>query len=257
MALRLSTALTTFLLREGCFKRAFHGGKIKIYTGSQPANADAIPTGSLLVIISDSSGALTAEVLSNGNITLTGGTNGSITSVTINSVEFLGAGAVPFNTNLNTTAVDLATAINNSMALPHYTAEASGAVVTIKALPLTGTTPNGYAVACTVTGDITKSTANLANGVAQINGLKFGSVANGQLDIAPNVWSGIAVAVGTAGWFRFQGTIADDDSASPKFLRLDGNITNSGSNLDMASTAVTGNPQVITVSTFSVIEPAA
>jgi hypothetical protein len=78
------------------------------------------------------------------------------------------------------------------------------------------------------------------------NGINFGQVASGILGkglscddgVTEEVWSGVASATGTAGWFR----IFDNDlttGASTVKPRVDGRIATSGSQLDMASTSIT------------------
>jgi phage tail sheath gpL-like len=112
-------------------RTALSGGKLKIYTGAQPASADAAPTGTLLATITDGSGAHTAEVRATGTVTLSG-SSGSITACTVNGLTVLGE-TVPFNTDLTTTAADLAEAINEYPSVPKITASSSGAVVTLTA----------------------------------------------------------------------------------------------------------------------------
>jgi len=82
MALRLSTALRNALLglsegTDGCLKDLMQDGIIDIYSGSQPASADAAETGTLLVRITVASGAFTSGVATNG-IELGGAASGVI-----------------------------------------------------------------------------------------------------------------------------------------------------------------------------------
>ena len=56
MALRLSTGARNGLLGTSGWKELFNGGKIRIYSGAQPASADYAETGSLLATITSSSG---------------------------------------------------------------------------------------------------------------------------------------------------------------------------------------------------------
>ena len=53
MALKLSTGLRNKLLDTGSLKSIFAGGKIRILSGSAPADADAAETGTLIVEISN------------------------------------------------------------------------------------------------------------------------------------------------------------------------------------------------------------
>jgi hypothetical protein len=240
MSLRLSSGLRNHIAQRGSVKRAFQNGALLFYSGSQPATADAAATGTLLCTYTDASGARTKEVRATGTVTLTGGASGSIDTVTVNSVNIIPNGAVPYNTSLNQTAADLATAINESMGMHDYSAEASGAIVTIKAPLGFGANANTWVVTATLT-TITASYANMASGVNPVNGLKFGVATAGELvKLASQVWSGVAAASGIAGWFRFVGAVDDpltlDSSAA--YLRLDGSVGTSGADLNGASTSI-------------------
>lgn len=239
MTLRYSTGLRNFLARYGSLADALSNGEIRVYTGAQPSSADAAPTGTLLCTITNNAGARIAEVVATGTVTLTGGAAGSVDAVTVNSVDILGA-SVPFNGTLTQTASDVAEQINRNKSSPNYRATAAGAVVTIYALPGTGTQPNGYAVAGSLT-TITASYANMAGGVAAVNGLKFDDPASGAMDIYANqVWSGTNVTDGVAGWFRFTGSVADAGAVDTTgtVIRLDGAVSTSGSDMNLNNTTL-------------------
>lgn len=240
MTMRLSTGLRNFLNKEGSFDDAMRNGWIEIYSGAQPASADAAATGTLLCTISNAAGAITKEVLSTGTVTLSTGAAGSVNTLTVNSVEIMGA-AVNFNSTLAQTAADVASQINRFKSVPEYTATSAGAVVTISALPGTGTGPNAFVVASTVT-TLTKVDANMAGGVASVNGLKFDtSVAGVMSKLSTQTWSGVNAATGTAGWFRQYGSVSDAsalDSAAV-VLRIDGAVATSGGEMNLNSTAFT------------------
>ena len=123
MTIKLSTAARNFLAAGGSYKDLFQNGRMEIYSGSQPASADAAVTGTLLCTITDNSAARTAEVLASGSVTLTGGASGSLNTLTVNSVDILG-GAVPYNTSLTQTAADIALQINRNKSNVEYTAAA-------------------------------------------------------------------------------------------------------------------------------------
>ena len=95
-------------------------------------------------------------------VTLTGGASGSVDTITVDGVALLGS-PVAFNTSLNTTAADVATAINTGTGTHGYTATAASAVVTISASTSVGSDPNGYVVAVTST-TITTTHTNMAGG---------------------------------------------------------------------------------------------
>lgn len=257
MTLRYSSGAVSFLAQHGSFKEAFNNGILEIYTGIQPASADAAPTGTKLCAITASSLARTAEVQAYGTVTLTGGASGSINTVTVNSVNII-ENAVPFNTSLTQTATDLAAEINRSASFPEYTASASGAVVTIKAKRGAGALPNGFAVTATLT-TITATYANMASGVSAVNGLKFGAAVAGVIaKLSTQTWSGVNLASGTAGWYRFTGSVADSEVAdsTESQIREDGAIATSGAQLNLSSTALTISATT-TIDTWTRTVPAA
>jgi hypothetical protein len=255
MTLRLSAGMRNFINQNGSFRDALQGGEIQIYSGAQPATADAAVTGTLLATITSGSGARTQEVLATGTVTLTGGAAGSINTVTVNSVNIIDT-AVPFNTSLTQTASDLAAMINNSDSVPEYNATASGAVVTITSVRGAGAGPNGFAVAATLT-TITATYANMSGGVSAVNGLLFGVSAGGILPKrASQTWSGVAVSTNTAGWFRFVGSVGDAGGldTTESTIRMDGAISTSGAQLNMSSTTITSGATQ-TIASFPVTLP--
>ena len=58
MAIRLSSGLRLALLETGSLKTLVDGGVMDIFTGSQPASADYVETGTKLVRISSTSGSM-------------------------------------------------------------------------------------------------------------------------------------------------------------------------------------------------------
>jgi hypothetical protein len=256
MTLRLSTAARDHITGAGSLKSAFQDGQIQIYSGAQPASADSAPTGTLLATITASSAARTAEVLATGTVTLSGSA-GSVNSITVDGVQIMDV-AVPFSTDLTLTAAAVAGAINASRSVPDYTATSAGAVVTIQAPRGMGAAANGLTVAADAT-TLTATVANMSGGVTAANGLKFGAASGGVVSkLDSQVWSGVAVASGTAGWFRFTGSVADsgvaDSSASQ--IRMDGAIATSGAQLNMSSTAITSGATQ-TIASFPITLPTA
>lgn len=253
MTIRYSDALRSFMAKFGSMADGMHNGKLLVYTGSQPVSANAAATGTLLCTFTDNGGAHTAEVLATGTVTLTGGASGSVTSITVNGVEVLGA-TVAFNATLTQTAADVAAQINRFKSAPNYRASSSGAVVTIKALPGTGASVNTFAVVSTAS-TITTSDANLSGGVSAVNGLKWGDVAAGVLTkLSTQTWKGTNAATGTAGWFRFVAATADPGTldSSETYLRADGSVATSGADMNLSSTAfVSGADTTLPTGSFT------
>jgi hypothetical protein len=233
---KLSKAARNKMLNGWSFAQLFHGGKLLIYSGTEPTNPEDAPSGTLLATISDNSGALTSEVRATGTISITG-TTGTMTAVTVNSVSILGT-TVPYNTSATQTASDLAAAINKTNKATKYEASASGAVVTLTAPPGAGAQVNTHVVA---TGGITTTTANMASGVDSANGLKFGVPAAGLIQKdSGQTWSGVAGNTGTAAYFRLLPATADSGAAdsTESQVRLQGNIGTSGAALNLGSTSI-------------------
>jgi hypothetical protein len=95
-------------------------------------------------------------------VTLTAGVAGSVDDITIDGVSIL-TGVVSFNTDLATTADDVAADINVGTGTHGYSATASAGVITIEADITEGSNPNGYAVVVTTT-TIDTSNTNMAYG---------------------------------------------------------------------------------------------
>lgn len=253
MAPRLSTGLRNYLQNSGSVKKFLAGSILQIYSGAQPADADTAPAGSLLNTITLASGAHTPEVVATGTVTLTGGASGTVDTITVNSVSILPA-AVSFNSTLTQTAADVVTAINAGFSSPQYAASSSGAIITIYGEPSAGAAPNTFAVACGST-TITNSTTAMASGVTAVNGLSWGAPSAGVLSKS-GVWSGVAIASDTPGWFRIVRSAADAAGASAVLLRLDGSVSTSNADLNI-NPNVSVNGVTLTIDTFSINVPAA
>src|SRR5512135_1045860 len=132
MTLKYSTGARQYMADDGSLRDCFNNGRIEIYTGAQPANADAAVTGTLLCTITNNSGALTNEVQASGSLTLNTGSSGSVDTLTVNGVEIMGS-STPFNTSLTQTAADIAAKCEALRSFVDYEVTSSGAVITIKA----------------------------------------------------------------------------------------------------------------------------
>lgn len=271
MALRFSPALQNFIAAQGSWKDAFDNGSIEIYTGSQPATADLAVSGTLLVIITSSSGTKTDEVRATGVLTISGTTSGSVDTCTLMGIDILG-GAVTHTGDVNTTADAVALKINRNPANKLVVASTTGSsgVITLTAHPGLGDELNSGALTFTSTTCTTavtsttfgSGTGGSVAGVNAANGLKmdYNAAAGVMTKDATQTWSGTAVGAGTqtAGWFRYKGSIADagTSDSSAIYLRMDGSIATSGADMNMSSTSIT-NGAVQTLSTFQFTVPAA
>lgn len=256
MTLRISTALSNHLLQEGSLKSALRGGKLQIYTGTQPATADAAVAGTLLATLTLAGGAHTFETRATGTVTLSG-TTGGVATLTVDGVNLIPAGAVPFNTSLAQTAADLAAAINLNATTPDYTATAATGVVTIKAARNSGASPNGFVVTGTYTGDMGATYGNMASGVDSVNGLDFGVATARALGLGSYTWSGTAVAAGTAGWGRIVCDSTDSGAADTnlEWVRLDGSCGTSSAYQFMLNSTTVAIGDTLTATTFAFTIP--
>lgn len=248
MTIRFSTGLRNQLAQGQGFARIFHRGYMKIWSGSQPANPDAVETGTNLGIITLSSGALTKEVRATATLTVTG-TSGTLTAVTVGTAPIVvDPGLVSYLTSTTVTAALIADAINRSGIAQ---ATSSTNVVTVTAPPGMGTAWNTLALAAT---GITCTGSNFASGVASVNGLYFAQPATGVLSKDSSVWSMSGIAAGTAGWFRLYGS-NDPEGATSSILypRMDGSCGVGSGDAQLSSLAVAvGSPHTVDVFTFTV-----
>jgi len=86
------------------------------------------------------------------------------------------------------------------------------------------------------------------------DGIHFADPANGIIKKdGSEIWSGLAIASGDAGWFRLQAN-SDSEANSTLDERIDGAIANSGAELNMSNTAIESGA-VQTISIFEVSIP--
>ena len=267
MALRFSPALQNAVAADGSWKDCLDNGHILIYSGTQPATPNLAVTGTLLATITSSAGAKTDEVRATGVLTISGTLSGSINTCTLMGIDILG-GAVTHTGDHTTTAAAVALKINRNPANKLVTATNVLGVITLTALPGYGVTLNsgtltftGTTCTATVTSTTMGSgTGGSVAGVAAVNGLKldYNAAAGVITKDTTQTWSGTAAATGTAGWFRYVGSIADAGAldSSAVYLRMDGSIATSGADMSMSSTNITSGA-LQTLSSFSFTIPAA
>lgn len=249
----LSLGLRNHILSFGSLKNGLQGGIVRIFAGAVPASADAAEIGTLLVTMSELGSAWVPETIAFGSVTLNSGSSGQVTQVTVNSVNLLAA-PVPFNVSLFQTAIDLAVAINSNVTSPRYQARVADRVVSIYAMPGTGTQPNGLVVAAT-TVTISTSTSNMASGVAFVNGIKFAFGAAGLLSkVSSQIVRGVVQAPsGTAAYWRMYTESGDNGAvdAAGRYRRAQGLVAVANETLTMSSLALVANA-VQRINTFQV-----
>jgi hypothetical protein len=113
-----------------------------------------------------------AEVLAEGDVTITGGTSSPgvnrMVSITVNGVDVMGA-PVNWVTSHTQTATNIAAQINSHTSSPNYTAVAVGPVITITAVAGSGATPNGFVIVTNEGGTVTSThDATMSGGVTQV-----------------------------------------------------------------------------------------
>jgi hypothetical protein len=85
------------------------------------------------------------------------------------------------------------------------------------------------------------------------NGLGFDAPVSGVLSkAAAEVWRGLGIVDGTAGWFRFCGNAADAGGSSTTLPRIDGTVAISGGDMNLSAISiVTGVPSTCDVFTLT------
>ena len=228
------------------------GGWIGLYSGTQPATADAAATGTLLAKITQASGPFVAGAYQTydvdglcqtqspavpGALTLDGVTAGT-----------LGVGyyvTISGTGNESDKIFRVTGTGNNDEDLIEYLQGPNNATVSSKH---TFKTVSEIYVSAATADAITA-------GYGVTNGLFLGAASSNKIAKHANqVWSGIGIAAGTAGWFRFYGAAADDGSESTTLPRLDGRIATSGAEMNLSNLSVVIYAP-ITLDTFTLSWP--
>lgn len=100
---------------------------------------------------------------------------------------------------------------------------------------------------------ITLASGAFVGGVAT-NGLEFDPILSGIISKASDeVWSGVGLATGTAGWFRFYANDYDT-GADETAVRFDGAVGTSGAQLNLSSVSIAAGA-TITIDSLAVTLP--
>jgi hypothetical protein len=186
---------------------------------------------------------------------LTGGGAGSVGTLVANGIEIMGS-LTSFNGSLAQTAADIVAKINAFQRYQNglYAEVPSGAIIKVWAPLGSGTAWNTKDITAGTLTTITVTDTDFGSGVAAVNGLTFSYSGSGALTKS-GVWSGVGLADGTAGWFRLVGPLTDTYASSTTLHRLDGNVSTSGANLNLASTTISTGATT-TIDTFTITVPA-
>lgn len=241
MALKVSTGLVNAIADTQNLRSALKDARLRIFSGTKPANADTASSGTLLATITTASGAFTAETRATFLLTVSGSA-GSLNSLTVGGIDILGSAVTISAVNAGADAI--AAAINANYSTPDFTATTTGSsgVVTIYCPKGSGTAYNGVAIAHTETtstitinggSSTTVGGTGATAGVAAVNGLQLAFPAVAGVLTNSGTWSGVGVAAGTASWYRFCVDAADDGTGtSTVYRRIDGTITATGNGGD-------------------------
>jgi len=255
MSLKLSTGLRQYLLGGGCMREAFSDAILNIYSGPAPATADLPATGVCLVPITTGSVDVTHDAVNTPEyftITIAHANDipdvGDTVKLLVDSVEFnldaLGSGtvetlAIRVATELNAQFPQLEAIPSHATGVLYVRGKFAGVAVTL--------TDNSSGEGLTVT------VVNGADAVP-IATVKFATPSGGVI-AKTGAWSGVVDYSGTAGYFRLVLTNDHDLDDSATAIRLQGNVSTSGAELNLSNiNLVAGATE--TISTFRLTEPA-
>lgn len=261
MAIKVSTGLANELADRASLRTNLKNGRLLIFNGTKPVDADTASAGTLLATITAASAAYTAETRATFLVTVSGSA-GTLDTLKIGGISVI-SGAVTLSA-VNAGADAIAANINAYNSIPDCTATTTGSsgVVTITLPKGSGVDFNGVAITHTETtstivinggSSTTVGGTGATAGVAAANGLQFTFPASAGAVGISGTWSGLGVAASTATWFRFCCDGADAGTgASTDYRRIDGSITATGgagdATIDNVNISVN---QTVTVTSFS------
>lgn len=233
-----------------------------VATTTQQAVADVteiVATGVLTV----TGGA--AATPATGSVELTGGASGSVDGITVNGVQIM-SGAEAFDSDLDTTAANVAANITAHTSSPNYTATAVGAVITITAAVAAGAGPNTFAVVSS-TSTITTTDTNMSGGAnkgvssvtvdgvevlgAQVNYTTSNSILAAAIASQINTYSSSPEYTASASGNVVTISAAAGTGSGPNGFvvaaAVDTGVTVDTANMADGVDAVTGQPQITTL----------
>ena len=226
MSLRYSTGCRDKMLKFKSFRQVFEDSKIYIYTGAQPATADAAATGSLIVTLTKASGTVTSKSTRQISITkiTTRGSDGDKHIMTIDGVAY--EYTVVTADTVATIAANLAALIDANEYVEAV--QGGGANITEEVIIMRSRFAGATAFVAVASNTGSAVTATVEDFVATAagNGLRFGNPSSAVISKSADVWSGVVSLAGTntAGWFRMVEYGGNPASISTTEARVDGSI---------------------------------
>jgi hypothetical protein len=237
MSLRLSQGARDKILNGKGFRRVFEDSTLRIYTGTQPASSNSGATGSLLVSITKASGTVT--VRSEKQISLckvsTAGSAADTHVLTVNGTAY--TYTVVGGDTADIIAKALAKLVNEDSEV--VAVAAGGTTVTESAIIMQSRTAgDSFTAVASNTGAAVLSVVEDWVAATSGNGLRLLESSGGAITKTADVWSGLAVLTGTAGWFRLSEFADVPGNDSTTLARLDGSVGTSGADLIVGSSAI-------------------
>ena len=243
MSVKQSTGLRDAIARA--IRNIYQDMVLKIYTGTAPATADMAATGTLLCTFSKASGEVSPGEVSTAKeamVAVASHGSGETFTVTINGVDYT------FTNTPDLDAIPVAKALAALVdADPLVEAHACGTVNIYIRSRIAGL---NFTIAVGGTGTLNLTDDAVAN--VDADTLNFGVPAAGVLGKHADVWSGVAVAGGVAGYGRLVKS-DDDGTLSTTQPRLQGNVAVSGQEITLSNTTITaGATQTIDAGNITV-----
>lgn len=229
MALRFSSGLVKKLVDTSPVRTLLTGGKILIFAGAQPADADTAATTSPLLTIGNLAPPVQSAVVGSA----TGGTLAAATYYYV--VTALNAQGETLKSNETSYVAGGAT----SSVTVAWTAVAGATGYRIYRGTASTVENVYYSVAGTAVSFLDTGAANTGGTppVSNTTGIGFDADGSGGIlkQTAATDWTGTIVADGTAGWFRICEAADAGTGASTTLARMDGAIATSGGQMNLAS----------------------
>jgi len=240
MAWIYSTGAINFMSGQGSTRKMFSDFCIDLYSGTPPANADAAAPGVKLARISVGSNAIATlnSVAQISTLVLANRTSGNTVKVNV-TVDGVGPTTYTYTFASGVDTSDLIAAVNVARWL-------DGNVPQIVCVPYAGLS---IAVRCQIAGlsltladgsgttavTITSLQAASRSGIYT---LQFGPPTAGVIQKTADVWSGVGLATGVAGYGRLV-MPNDDGQLTSTEIRAQGAVSTSGAEITMSNTTIT------------------